>query len=306
MVTGAGGMLAAAVGAHLARRGDECFGVFFSDDEAAAARERFPRGVVYEFGRGRVGIEWMDRLDRAAASFRPDWIFHFAAWTNVDGCEEDAEHAMRSNADACLEAALVARRHGARLLATSTDYVFAGPGERPWREDDATEPTSVYGRSKLAGETFVRDVGGEHMIVRTAWLFGPHGRNFVDTIRGRLLQDEPVRVVDDQRGCPTFTPDLAAGLRELAERDTRGTVHAANAGDATWYELACEIGRHLGREHLVGRITTEELGRPAPRPRYSVLDTSRFAAVTGSPLPHWRDALRRYLSDAGASRPRGG
>lgn len=301
MVTGAGGMLAAAVGAHLARRGDEYFGVFFSDEEAAGARDRFPRGVVYEFGRGRRDGEWMERLERATASFRPDWIFHFAAWANVDGCEEDADHAMRSNADACLEAALVAKRHGARLLAVSTDYVFDGHGAKPYREDDATEPESVYGRSKLAGEAFVRDVGGEHVIARTAWLFGPNGRNFVDTIRGRLEKDESVRVVDDQRGSPTSTPDLATGLLALAEGGARGTVHVVNDGDATWYELACEIARRLGREHLVGRITTEELGRPAPRPGYSVLDSSRFAAVTGSPLPHWRDALRRHLSDASAA-----
>jgi dTDP-4-dehydrorhamnose reductase len=296
MVTGAGGMLADAVGVQLAAAGDEAFGVFFSTEEARAARTRYPRGAVYEFGRGRQGETWLEELERPLAEFRPDWLFHLAAWTNVDGCESDAARAFRSNADGCLEAALVARRHGARLLAISTDYVYDGRAKRPWREDDPTLPPSVYGRSKLAGEAFVRDVGGEHLVVRTAWLFGPNGGNFVDTIRARLLANEPVRVVNDQRGCPTLTTDLAAALRALAAREARGVLHVVNAGDATWYDLALEIARHLGREHLVSAISTEELNRPAPRPAYSVLDTSRYVSIAGAPLPDWRDALARYLA----------
>jgi dTDP-4-dehydrorhamnose reductase len=295
MVTGAGGMLADAVGAHLAREGDEPFGVFFSDTLAAAAHERYPRGVVCEFGRGADGEADLQRFERAAAQFRPDWIFHLAAWTDVDGCEEDPGRAMRCNADACREVAVVARACSARLLSISTDYVFDGLATAPYREDAVTAPASVYGRAKLAGETYVRESGAEALVVRAAWLFGPAGKNFVDTIRGRLLHDLPVRVVDDQRGCPTSTPDLASALRKLAALDARGTVHVVNAGDATWYELAREIARHLGREPLVSAMTTEELGRPAPRPRYSVLDASRYAALAGAPLPDWRDALRRHL-----------
>lgn len=296
MVTGAGGMLADAVGAELAQAGDETFGVFLNDAEAEAGRGRFPRGGVFEFGRGRRGGAWLDELEALVAGFRPDWIFHLAAWTNVDACEREPERAWRSNADGCLEAAIVAKRFATRLLVVSTDYVYSGAGERPWREDDPTAPASVYGRTKLAGEAFVRDVGGEHAIVRTAWLFGPHGKNFVDTIRLRLEQGDPVQVVNDQRGCPTLTSDLAAALRTLTERGARGVYHVTNAGDGTWFDLAREIARHLGREALVSPITTAELNRPAPRPHYSVLDTSRFASLTGAPLPDWRDALARYLA----------
>ena len=295
MVTGAGGMLADAVGDRLARSGDEAFGVFFSGADAQAAAARWPRGVVFELGRGRRGTAWLDELERAAADFRPDWIFHLAAWTDVDGCEADPERALRSNADSGLEVALVARGCGARLLAVSTDYVFDGLADTPRREDAPTAPASAYGRSKLAGEGFVRTIVPGAVIARTAWLYGPGGRNFVDTIKAKLEQGEPVRVVNDQRGCPTFTADLAGGLHTLAAHGADGVVHVANTGDATWFDLACATGAHLGRGSLVSPMTTAELNRPAPRPRYSVLDTSRFASIAGAPLPDWRDALRRHL-----------
>lgn len=297
MVTGAGGMLADAVAAHLAARGDASFGVFFSPVEAESAAARYPRGVVFELGRSESGGD-LGPLADAAAAFAPDWIFHLAAWTDVDGCEADPERAQRGNALACREVAGVAKRCGARVLAVSTDYVFAGDGTRPYREDDPTGPRSVYGRTKLAGEDFVRESGVPHAIARTSWLYGPHGRNFVDTIRARLAQDLPARVVDDQRGCPTSTPDLAAALATIAEREGRGTFHVAGSGETTWCGLARAIGESMGKASLVSAMTTEELGRPAPRPRYSVLDTSRYAALAGAPLPDWRDALARHLAGA--------
>jgi dTDP-4-dehydrorhamnose reductase len=294
MVTGAGGMLADAVALRFAGEGDAPFGIFFSDADAAAARGRFPRGAVVELGRGAASRE---ALARAADEAKPEWLLHLAAWTDVDGCERDTERARRSNADACGEAASVAAARGARLLAISTDYVFDGRSSRPYAEADATAPLSEYGRSKLAGEALVRAAGGEHVIVRSAWLFGPNGRNFVDTIRARLEQGQPVKVVGDQRGCPTYTPDLARALRTLVAGGARGTYHVTNAGEASWYELAREIGHVLGREELVTPTTTEALGRPAPRPRYSVLDGSKYAAFAGAPLPDWRDALRRHLAE---------
>ncbi len=296
MVTGAGGMLAHAVSASLSGAGDRTLGVFLDDAEAAAGRGRFDESLVHEFGRASDAPARLEGLARAAEAFRPDWVLHLAAWTDVDGCEADPGRAARVNAEGCREAARVAGRCGARLMAISTDYVFDGAGGLPYLEDDAVAPASAYGRSKLAGEAFVREADARHLVVRTAWLFGPHGRNFVDTIRARLEQGQPVRVVDDQRGCPTLTTDLAGALRSLAGSDARGVVHVVNAGDATWCELAREVARHLGREALVTPITTEELGRPAPRPRYSVLDTSRYASIAGQPLPHWRDALRRHLA----------
>ena len=296
MVTGAGGMLADAVAALLEKRGDESLGVYFSDAEAEAMRGRFPHGVAFEFGRAGAGDGALAPFEEAVSGFRPEWIFHLAAWTDVDGCESDRARAVRSNADACFEAGRVAERHGARLLLISTDYVFDGLAARPYGEDDRTGPPSIYGQSKLAGETFVRASGVEYVVVRTAWLYGAGGRHFVDTIRARLEAGQPVRIVNDQRGCPTLTTDLALALRTLAERDARGIVNVVNSGDATWFELALEIARSMGREHLVSPISTEELNRPAPRPRYSVLNTSRYASLAGAPLPDWRDALGRYLA----------
>jgi dTDP-4-dehydrorhamnose reductase len=294
LVTGAGGMLAHAVAETLARHGDTAFGVFRSEAGREQARARFPEGLALELGRDG-GPDALEPLSEAAVAFAPDWIFHLAAWTDVDGCQADPERAQRSNARACHDMAKIARRCHARLLVISSDYVFDGRNDRPWREDDPTGPLSVYGGSKLAGEELVRDSGVEHVIVRTAWLFGAAGRNFVDTIRTRLEAGQPVRVVDDQWGCPTLTSDLAEALHTLAAREARGTFHVVNAGQASWYELALRIGQLLERESLVGTTTTAALGRPAPRPRYSVLDSSRYAAFAGAPLPHWHDALRRHL-----------
>ncbi len=237
-----------------------------------------------------------DDVRRAVSDARPHWVFHLAAWTDVDGCEARPEHALLVNGAGAGHVAGAAAEVGAAVLAMSSDYVFAGDDPAPRRENDAVGPVSAYGRSKLAGEEAVRAANPRHAIVRTAWLYGRGGKNFVDTIRARALAGGPLAVVDDQRGAPTWTEDLAGGLVGIMEKSVTGTVHATNEGSCTWHEFACEICALAGVKLAVARLSSAELARPARRPAFSVLDTSRLEMVLGRRLPHWRDALARYMA----------
>ncbi len=237
-----------------------------------------------------------DDVRRAVSDARPHWVFHLAAWTDVDGCEARPEHALLVNGAGAGHVAGAAAEVGAAVLAMSSDYVFAGDDPAPRRENDAVGPVSAYGRSKLAGEEAVRAANPRHAIVRTAWLYGRGGKNFVDTIRARALAGGPLAVVDDQRGAPTGTEDLAGALVGIMEKSVTGTVHATNEGSCTWHEFACEICALAGVKLAVARLSSAELARPARRPAFSVLDTSRLEMVLGRRLPHWRDALARYMA----------
>ena len=237
----------------------------------------------------------------AAMSAQPDWICHLAAYTDVDGCESNEARALRVNGDGAGHAAAAAEAVGAGVLAISTDYVFAGDDATPRRETDEVGPLSAYGRTKLAGERAVRAANVRHAIVRTAWLYGKGGRNFVDTIRTRALAGGPLKVVDDQRGAPTWTHDLARAIVQLMEYNATGTFHATNEGSCTWYEFAQEICRLSGADVAVARISSAELARPARRPAVSVLDTIRLAQAIGRRLPLWQDALARYLKSLAAT-----
>jgi len=243
-----------------------------------------------------LDITRADDVRRAIVGARPDWVFHLAAFTDVDGCESRTDHAMRVNGEGSGHVAAAAAEAGAAVLAMSSDYVFAGDDPTPRREDDAVGPLAAYGRSKLAGERAVRQANPRHAIVRTAWLYGRGGKNFVDTIRTRALAGGPLAVVDDQHGSPTWTGDLAGALIGLMERGAEGTFHATNAGACTWHEFAVEICALAGARVSVARTTSAELARPARRPAFSVLDTSRLQQLLGHSLPHWRDALARYLA----------
>ena len=241
-------------------------------------------------------------LDQLFARIRPDWVFNFAALTQVDACETQQRDAFEVNGRGPGMVAAAAVACGANILHMSTDYVFPGLSDRPYREDDPTHPLSVYGKSKLAGELAVREVAAEnHVIVRTAWLYGAGGTNFVDTILRKARAGEPLRVVDDQRGSLTWTADLARALVRLMEEDVRGTFHCTNAGDGTWFDVAAAIVELSGAKTRLERIDTETLARPAPRPRYSVLDCGKFERTTGTNMPHWRDALKRYLASGASS-----
>ncbi|MDD5563100.1 MAG: dTDP-4-dehydrorhamnose reductase [Thermoanaerobaculaceae bacterium] len=234
----------------------------------------------------------------AVARSRPDAVINCAAYTAVDAAESDEARALAVNGAAVASLAAAADGAGARLVQISTDFVFDGAAARAYREDDQPRPISAYGRTKLAGERAAA-LARRPLIVRTAWLFGD-GANFVGAIRRQLdAGARELRVVGDQRGCPTYAADLAEGLLGLLGADAEGIVHVANAGSATWFEFALEIVRQLGAAAAVVPITTAQAARPALRPANSVLDTSRFRAVVGSDLPPWQDALARWLAGRG-------
>ncbi|MFY9822571.1 MAG: dTDP-4-dehydrorhamnose reductase [Thermoanaerobaculia bacterium] len=229
------------------------------------------------------------------ADFRPELVVNCAAFTKVDACETEPERAFAVNGEAVAHVAAFARRVGARLVHVSTDYVFAGSASEPYREDSPTGPLSVYGRSKLAGEAHALAYE-RGLVVRTSWLFGPGGPNFVATLvelieAGRV----PLRVVRDQEGCPTYTPFLARALLDLAQREVTGVVHYRNREPVSWYAFAVEIARLWTGAVEVVPVTTAEFPRPAPRPAYSVLDVTRFERYAGRPVEPWEAGLVETL-----------
>jgi len=236
---------------------------------------------------------------RAIRAFAPEVIVNCAAFTAVDAAEAKEVEAFQLNAGAVEQLAGVAAEVGALLVQISTDYVFDGTLARPYREEDEACPLSVYGRSKLAGE--LAAMGAPRwLVVRTAWLFGHGGRNFVEAIRSQLAGGaRTLRVVHDQTGSPSYAEDVAGALVRLLEVGARGVVHVVNEGSATWFEVAQEIVAQLGAAAEVVPISTRESQRPAARPAYSVLDTSRLRSLVGESLPPWQDALRRYLAGEG-------
>jgi dTDP-4-dehydrorhamnose reductase len=234
-------------------------------------------------------------VEKALKRLRPRVVINSAAYTNVDGCETERERAFAVNGDVLRSLALVTKEIGAKLVQISTDYVFDGSKCSPWLEDDPVNPLSVYGSSKLKGEENAR-LNPDHLIVRTQWLYGLHGKNFVETMLRLGGERDEVAVVHDQFGAPTRTVDLSFAIRALLEKDLRGTYHAANAGVCSWCDFARAIFREAGLKTQVRPITTEELGRPAPRPRYSVLDCSKLTRDTGFVPEDWREALKKYLN----------
>ncbi len=269
-----------------------------SKGQLGRALERVARPDGHEF----IGCDLpeLDLTDaaavrRAVADGRPDAIVNCAAFTAVDAAEANEADAMAVNGTAVGTIASAADEAGAVLVQISTDYVFDGTAERPYREDDPVHPQSAYGRSKLAGEIAARRAR-HHLIVRTAWLFG-EGHNFVEAIRRQVEAGATsLRVVADQRGCPTYALDLAGAIVGLLEAGATGVVHAVNSGSTTWFDFAREIVRLLGSEAEVLPISTTDARRPAPRPACSLLETSRLRELLGSDLPPWQDALERYLA----------
>jgi dTDP-4-dehydrorhamnose reductase len=233
---------------------------------------------------------------------RPDAVIHAGAYTNVDGAEREPEKAMAVNAAGTALVARAAQRSGARLICISTDYVFDGEKTSPYFEEDRPNPINVYGRSKREGEIAALQHCKNTLIVRTAWLYGYAGHNFVKSIM-RLAAEKPVlEVVDDQRGCPTFAGDLAEALAVLTKSGLQGICHVTNSGEATWREFAEVIVRHMQVPVVVRPITTAQAGRSARRPAYSVLGSRRFGTVRGR-LPHWSDALGRFMESVVSSVP---
>lgn len=228
----------------------------------------------------------------------PDMVFHLAAFTNVDGCELDPEKAKAWNELATLNVAKAAKHIGAAISYTSTDYIFDGQAISPYSEDAPPAPLSVYGRTKLMGERHVQAIAERYFIIRTSWLYGTDGKNFVSTILGLARERSVLRVVNDQRGSPTYTRHLAEKLAELVMTREYGTYHVTARGNCTWYEFARKIIESYGLHGIqLVPISTSECGRPAPRPAYSVLENRRLSSLGIGLLPDWEEGLESYLAE---------
>jgi dTDP-4-dehydrorhamnose reductase len=226
----------------------------------------------------------------------PGVLINCAAYTAVDQAETERELAFRVNRDGAENLAIAAAQVGAFFLHISTDYVFDGTKPGPYLEDDPPNPVSVYGASKLAGEEAVRSALAEHCIIRTAWLYGIHGKSFPRTILSLAQQGKPLRVVNDQRGCPTYTAHLARALAAIAEQPRHGTYHAVNSGMCTWYDLARAALQEADIAIKIAPCATSEFPRPAPRPANSVLDTSKLRATFGVELPPWQQGIAEFVA----------
>ncbi|MDQ1498251.1 MAG: dTDP-4-dehydrorhamnose reductase [Actinomycetota bacterium] len=275
LVTGGGGQVGSEVAAHL------------------------PHHQVIVLDRAACDLSDRHSVEQAVAAAAPAAVVNCAAWTDVDGCEADPERAVLVNALGVRHLAAACARAGAHLVHVSTDYVFSGDKAGPYDEWDEPSPRSVYGRSKLGGELELARHAGSWAVARTSWVFGRRGRNFVDTIVDRARQGAPLRVVDDQRGCPTYAPDLAGALARLAVGRLPGVYHVTNQGPCTWHDLAAAAVELAGLDpSVVGTMTTAELGRPAPRPANSVLSGAAWAAAGLPPLRPWREALAEKMTSA--------
>ena len=231
-----------------------------------------------------------DATKRFVDAAAPDAIVNCAAYTDVDGCETNEELATRVNGEAPGNLA----RCGVPIVQLSTDYVFGGDARRPYVESDATGPKTAYGRSKLAGEHAVREAGDEHAIVRTAWLFGDGGKNFVDTMLRLGAERDEVSVVFDQVGSPTWTGHLAPALVDLVERRGSGVFHAAGTGACSWFELAIEAMRLRDLDCRIVAVTTDEYPLPAARPAFSVLASEREDGIR---LPDWHQGVAEHVKE---------
>ena len=249
------------------------------------------RGVDVE----EIDITSLESTRRVLLTLKPEVVVNAAAYTDVDGCETEKELAMQVNGEGVAHLALAALEIGARLVHVSTDYVFDGTKEGPWLEDDPPNPLSVYGESKLAGELNARLVP-DHLIVRTQWLYGLHGKNFVETMLRLAGERNELTVVDDQIGSPTWTMDLARAIKALLDSGCTGTYHAANSGFCSWNEFARAIFAEAGLPVTVLPMTTEQLARPTRRPLYSTLDCGKLTRDTGFQPQSWQEALKQYLS----------
>jgi dTDP-4-dehydrorhamnose reductase len=227
---------------------------------------------------------------------KPEVIIHSAAYTDVDACESNCEQAFKVNALGARNIAIAAREANASVAYISTDYVYDGIKTSPYFEYDNVNPLSVYGRSKLDGENFVREFAGKYYIIRTSWLFGRNGKNFVKTMLDLSETRGTLNIVNDQIGSPTYTPDLAKAIKQLVESRCYGTYHLTNNEHCSWFDFAKYIFKAAGIKHMkLNPITTEEFGRPAPRPKNSVLEKFYWKLNGFEELRSYKDAVTEYI-----------
>lgn len=255
--------------------------------------------LLGERGRGvdlpEIDITDMVSVQKILTALKPKVVVNCAAYTDVDGCETNAETAMQVNAEGVAFLAMITREIGAKLVQISTDYVFDGSKGSPYNEDDLQKPLNIYGESKLAGELNV-DINPDNLLIRTQWLYGINGKNFVETMLKLAKEKDELSVVDDQIGSPTWTMDLARGIIALIDKDCRDVYHFANSGNTSWNGFAKAIFEESGIPVKLHSMTTEQLNRPARRPLHSTLDCSKLVEDTGFNPQPWREALKQYLA----------
>lgn len=252
--------------------------------------------------RGEIDFSRPNQVAAAIADYAADWVVNCGAYTQVDKAEDERELAFVVNRDAARAVAEGVKRSGGRLLHVSTDFIFGGEQSHPYREDDQVNPLSVYGSSKLEGELAVREVLPGALVLRTAWVYGAHGHNFVKTILRLAGERRELRVVDDQVGTPSWTGDIVRAMRSLIGANAKGVYQFTNEGVASWYDFAAEIvasARESGWPvvaDIIHPIPTEDFPLPAHRPAYSVMSKVKIRRVLGYPIPHWRDSLHTMLA----------
>ncbi len=267
----------------------------------AIAKEAAMRGkTICSTGTKELRVEDQASVQRWIREQKPRFVLHGGAWTDVDGCEKEPHKAVLQNGTGTAHVADACAELGIGLVYVSTDFVFDGKATTPYREDAATAPLSAYGRSKLLGEqALTAHQRNNFYTVRTSWVFGPGGKNFPAAILARARSGQPLKVVTDQVGRPTYTEDLAAAMLDLCELNAPGGIyHCSNEGQCSWRQFAVDILAAAGLGSIqVGSMSSSELGRPAARPAWSVLDTDKLASVRKKRLPDYHDALRRYLKE---------
>lgn len=262
-----------------------------------------------------IDIVSADECKNAIRETEPDIVINAAAYTNVDGCETDREGCFAANAEAVKNIAEACRNIKTRIIHFSTDYVFDGTAREPYKEDALCNPINVYGASKLAGERHLQSLSDNYLLIRTSWLYGIKGKNFVKAIlekaeakkyiddtmdKTNAKADGPstLSVVDDQVGSPTYTKDLAAAVALLIEKNAQGIFHITNRGSCTWHQFAVRILKEAGFDKIIVEpIKSADLKRPAMRPAYSILSNQKFIKVTGKTLQPWQLALQDYLKN---------
>jgi len=264
-----------------------------------------PRSMVHGFE--SCDVTDKKRVAEVVEGANPDVVIHAAAFTDVDGCESNEAKARAINVEGAGNVAAACRDAGAAIIYISTDFVFDGAKKTPYLETDRTRPLSIYGKSKLEGEEAIKGMTGRHYILRTSWLYGRYGKNFVDTIINKARTEKVLKVVDDQVGSPTYTKDLAKAIHALLDKlspkptahspERYGIYHISNSGTVSWYEYAKTILEMAGSGTKVIPISSKELARPANRPAMSVLDNEKFTGYTGYIMRSWKSALREYLSE---------
>ena len=248
--------------------------------------------------RDEIDITSMPACEKAVNENAPDIVINATGYTDVDGCESAQKECLAVNAEAVLNIAVSCRKKNIRIVHFSTDYVFDGSSSEPYKEDHSCYPLNVYGTSKLAGENYLRGLSDNYILIRTAWLYGKNGKNFVRTILDKAATTDKLEVVDDQIGSPTYTRDLAVAVDLLLERNIKGVFHITNRGSCSWFQFAQKILQEGGISNVqVLPIKTDQLMRPAERPHYSVLSMQKFIAATGKTMQPWQLALQDYLND---------